>query len=46
VRIPIDKAMQMVADEASAGKLFYPGKPTVPKKEEPATPAAPAPAAK
>jgi hypothetical protein len=40
VRIPIDKAMQMLADEAAAGKLFYPAKPTVPKKEEPATPAA------
>jgi hypothetical protein len=39
VRIPIDKAMQMLADEAAAGKLFYPAKPTVPKKEEPATPA-------
>jgi hypothetical protein len=36
VRIPIDKAMQMLADEAAAGKLFYPAKPTLPKKEEPA----------
>jgi hypothetical protein len=42
VRIPIDKAMQMFAEEASAGKLFYPAKATVPKKEEPATGAAPA----
>jgi hypothetical protein len=41
VRIPIDQAMRMFADEAAAGKLFYPAKPTVPKKEEPA-PAAPA----
>ena len=41
VRIPIDKAMQTFADEAAAGKLFYPAKPTLPKKEEPA----PAPAA-
>jgi hypothetical protein len=44
VRIPIDRAMQMFADEAAAGKLFYPAKPTVPKKEEPA-PAAPVEAA-
>lgn len=41
VRIPIDQAMQTFAEEAAAGKLFYPAKPTVPKKEEPA-PAAPA----
>ena len=45
VRIPIDQAMQMLAEEAAAGKTFYPGKATVPKKEEPAAPAA-APAAK
>jgi hypothetical protein len=56
VRIPIDRAMQLFAGEAGAGKLFYPAKPTVPKKEEPeaspagaaasaaATPAAAAPA--
>jgi hypothetical protein len=44
VRIPIDKAMQMLAQEGAAGKVFYPGKATVPKKEESATPAA-APAA-
>jgi hypothetical protein len=37
VRVPIDKAMQTLADEAATGKLFYPAKPTVPKKEEPAT---------
>jgi hypothetical protein len=36
VRIPIDQAMQKFAEEAAAGKLFYPAKPTVPKKEEPA----------
>lgn len=36
VRIPIDKAMETFAGEAAAGKLFYPAKPTVPKKEEPA----------
>ena len=35
VRIPIDKAMETFAGEAAAGKLFYPAKPTVPKKEEP-----------
>ena len=44
VRVPIDKAIQTFADEAAAGKLFYPAKPTVPKKEEPA-PAADASAA-
>jgi hypothetical protein len=44
VRVPIEKAMQMLAEEAAAGKTFYPGKPTVPKKEEPATPVAAAPA--
>ena len=44
VRIPIDKAMEMFASEAAAGKLFYPAKPTVPKKEESADAAA-APAA-
>jgi len=41
VRIPIGQAMQALATEAAAGKLFYPAKPTLPKKEEPATPAAP-----
>ncbi len=35
VRIPIDKAMESFASEAATGKLFYPAKPTVPKKEEP-----------
>jgi len=40
VRVPIDKAIEMLAGEAAAGKVFYPGKPTVPKKEEPAAPAA------
>ena len=39
VRIPLDKAKQDVPPEAAAGKLFYPAKPTVPKKEEPAAPA-------
>ena len=42
VRVPIDQAIQTFANEAAAGKLFYPAKPTVPKKEEPAAPEAPA----
>jgi hypothetical protein len=42
VRVPIDQAIQTFANEAAAGKLFYPAKPTVPKKEEPEAPAAPA----
>ncbi len=42
VRIPVDRAMELFKQEASSGKLFYPAKNTVPKKEEPAaTPAAP-----
>ena len=45
VRIPLDQAMQKFAAEAAAGKLFYPAKNTLPKKEEPvAAPAAAAPA--
>jgi hypothetical protein len=40
VRIPLDQAMEKFASEAAAGKLFYPAKEYVPKKEEPA-PAAP-----
>lgn len=40
VRIPIDKAMQTFAAEAAAGKLFYPGKATAIKIEEPAAAAA------
>ncbi len=43
VRIPVDRAMELFAQEAAAGKLFYPAKPYVPKKEEPvAAPGAPA----
>ena len=34
VRIPIEEAQQLFLKEAAAGKPFYPGKPTVPKKEE------------
>jgi hypothetical protein len=41
VRIPIDKAMQIFATEAAAGKLFYPAKDTPIKVD---TPAAAAPA--
>jgi len=32
----VDRAMELFAQEAAAGKLFYPGKPYIPKKEEPA----------
>lgn len=39
VRIPLDKAMDLFAQEAGAGKLFYPAKATAIKKEEPAAPA-------
>jgi hypothetical protein len=42
VRIPIDKAMQLFATEAAAGKLFYPAKDTAIKVEEPAAAATPA----
>ena len=42
VRIPVDRAMEMFAQEAAAGKLFYPAKGYAPKKEEPV--AAPPPA--
>jgi len=45
VRIPLDRAQELFLKEIAAGKRFYPGKATVPKKEEPDTnaPAAPAP---
>ncbi|HEY4363940.1 MAG TPA: hypothetical protein VGN17_23425 [Bryobacteraceae bacterium] len=39
VRIPIDRAEELFLQESAAGKTFYPAKPTVPKKEEPDTPA-------
>lgn len=48
VRIPLALAQDLVLKDAAAGKTFYPAKPTVPKKEEPApapVPAAPAGAA-
>lgn len=44
VRIPLDRAMSLFAQEAAEGKLFYPAKSYVPKKEEPA-PATPGQAA-
>jgi len=34
VRIPIDRAMELYAQEAGAGKLFYPAKATAPKKDD------------
>jgi stringent starvation protein B len=40
VRIPLDRAMSLYEQEASQGKLFYPAKSYIPKKEEP-VPAAP-----
>jgi len=42
VRIPLDRATELFMEEAKAGKLFYPAKNTVPKKEEPVAAAAPA----
>ncbi len=36
VRIPLDRARELFMKEVAEGKPFYPGKPTVPKKEEPA----------
>lgn len=42
VRIPLDRAMELFAQEAAAGKLFYPAKATAPKKEEPPAAAPPA----
>jgi hypothetical protein len=45
VRIPLSEAMDKFVAEAAQGKLFYPAKNTLPKKEEPeAAPAAAAPA--
>jgi len=39
VRIPVDKAMDLFVQEAAQGKLFYPAKNTLPKKEEDQAPA-------
>jgi hypothetical protein len=36
VRLPLERARELVLQEAAAGKTFYPAKPTAPKKEEPA----------
>lgn len=36
VRIPLDRAIDLFAQEAASGKLFYPAKDAAPKKEEPA----------
>jgi hypothetical protein len=35
VRLPLDRARELVLQEAAQGKTFYPARPTVPKKEEP-----------
>jgi hypothetical protein len=40
IRIPLDRAQELFMKEIAAGKPFYPGKPTVPKPEEPDTTAA------
>lgn len=37
VRIPVESALQSFAQEAAAGKLFYPAKATPIKKDEPDT---------
>lgn len=46
VRIPVDRAMELFAQEAASGKTFYPAKSYAPKKEESAPAAAPATPAK
>ena len=43
VRIPVDRAMDLFAQEAGSGKLFYPAKATAPKADD-ATSANPNPA--
>jgi hypothetical protein len=40
VRIPYERAKELFLADQAAGKTFYPAKPTAPKAEEPATPAA------
>jgi hypothetical protein len=35
VRIPLEKAREMVLQDAAQGKTFYPAKPTMPKPEAP-----------
>ncbi len=34
VRIPVERAMELYAQEAAAGKLFYPAKASAPKKDD------------
>ncbi|HLH40065.1 MAG TPA: hypothetical protein VKX39_13030 [Bryobacteraceae bacterium] len=34
VRIPVDRAMELFAQEAASGKLFYPAKSYIPKKDD------------
>ena len=41
VRLPFERAKELVLADQEAGKTFYPAKPTEPKPEEPATPAKP-----
>jgi hypothetical protein len=45
IRIPIERAEELVLQDAAAGKTFYPAKATLPKKEEPDAGAAGAPGA-
>jgi len=35
IRLPMERARELVLEEAKAGKTFYPAKPTMPKAEEP-----------
>jgi hypothetical protein len=44
VRIPLNEAMEKFAQEAAQGKLFYPAKDALPKKDDQTAAAAPAPA--
>jgi hypothetical protein len=37
VRIPLEKARELVLQDAAQGKTFYPAKPSVPKPEMPPT---------
>ena len=37
VRLPIEKARELVLNDAKAGRTFYPAKPTTPKPEAPPT---------
>ncbi|MFM2124824.1 MAG: hypothetical protein RL328_1275 [Acidobacteriota bacterium] len=40
VRLPVDRARELVLSEAKAGKTFYPAKPSTPKPEAPPAEAA------